>query len=157
MWSGPGCSRRGRSRPSWSSEWPAAGRRRPRVSGTRRRRRPRPRASPTGPGTTPGASTSTCCCGGCASIRTSRPSWTGRSVPLRDHDNRAKPPPCYPPSRRTWRTRAARRRRRANSTLNRQTLYNRLARIGELLGTDLDDPQTVLALSLALRARRHVP
>ncbi|GGZ19306.1 PucR family transcriptional regulator [Streptomyces nitrosporeus] len=39
--------------------------------------------------------------------------------------------------------------------LNRQTLYNRLARIGELLGTDLDDPQTVLALSLALRARRH--
>jgi purine catabolism regulator len=26
-----------------------------------------------------------------------------------------------------------------------------------LLGTDLDDPQTVLALSLALRARRHVP
>ncbi|XQE78943.1 helix-turn-helix domain-containing protein [Streptomyces microflavus] len=35
-----------------------------------------------------------------------------------------------------------------------QTLYNRLARIGELLGTDLDDPQTVLALSLALRARR---
>lgn len=41
--------------------------------------------------------------------------------------------------------------------LNRQTLYNRLARIGELLGTDLDDPQTVLALSLALRARRHVP
>ena len=41
--------------------------------------------------------------------------------------------------------------------LNRQTLYNRLARIGELLGTDLDDPQTVLALSLALRARRLVP
>ena len=41
--------------------------------------------------------------------------------------------------------------------LNRQTLYNRLARIGELLGTDLDDPQTVLALSLALRARRYVP
>ena len=39
--------------------------------------------------------------------------------------------------------------------LNRQTLYNRLARISELLGTDLDDPQTVLALSLALRARRH--
>ncbi|WP_257002789.1 helix-turn-helix domain-containing protein, partial [Streptomyces albidoflavus] len=40
--------------------------------------------------------------------------------------------------------------------LNRQTLYNRLARIAELLGTDLDDPHTVLALSLALRARRHV-
>ena len=29
--------------------------------------------------------------------------------------------------------------------LNRQTLYNRLARISELLGTDLDDPQTVLS------------
>nr|WP_272919204.1 helix-turn-helix domain-containing protein [Streptomyces sp. SID8352] len=36
-------------------------------------------------------------------------------------------------------------------------MYNRLARIGELLGTDLDDPQNVLALSLAPRARRHVP
>ncbi|MEV6104327.1 PucR family transcriptional regulator [Streptomyces sp. NPDC051940] len=40
--------------------------------------------------------------------------------------------------------------------LNRQTLYKRLARISELLGTDLDDPQTVLALTLALRARRHL-
>ncbi|MFD7766460.1 helix-turn-helix domain-containing protein, partial [Streptomyces sp. NPDC059787] len=39
----------------------------------------------------------------------------------------------------------------------RQTLYNRLARIGELLTTDLDDPHTALALNLALRARRHVP
>ncbi|WP_030675544.1 PucR family transcriptional regulator ligand-binding domain-containing protein [Streptomyces rimosus] len=39
--------------------------------------------------------------------------------------------------------------------VNRQTLYDRLARIAQLLGTDLDDPQTVLGLRLALRARRH--
>ncbi|MEH6379914.1 helix-turn-helix domain-containing protein, partial [Streptomyces sp. KLMMK] len=39
--------------------------------------------------------------------------------------------------------------------LNRQTLYDRLARIGRLLGADLEDPETVLSLSLALRARRH--
>ncbi|EDX25705.1 hypothetical protein SSAG_05321 [Streptomyces sp. Mg1] len=47
------------------------------------------------------------------------------------------------------------RRRARELHLNRQTLYNRLARIAELLGTDLDDPETVLSLSLALRARRH--
>ncbi|MFI9204634.1 PucR family transcriptional regulator [Streptomyces sp. NPDC053048] len=40
--------------------------------------------------------------------------------------------------------------------LNRQTLYDRLGRIGRLLGTDLEDPEAVLALGLALRARRHV-
>ncbi|MFI9025142.1 PucR family transcriptional regulator [Streptomyces sp. NPDC053560] len=39
--------------------------------------------------------------------------------------------------------------------VNRQTLYDRLARISQLLGTDLDDPQTVLGLRLALHARRH--
>ncbi|MFD8998361.1 PucR family transcriptional regulator [Streptomyces abikoensis] len=40
--------------------------------------------------------------------------------------------------------------------VNRQTLYDRLGRIGRLLGVDLEDPETALALGLALRARRHV-
>ncbi|MEV7342568.1 PucR family transcriptional regulator [Streptomyces sp. NPDC093544] len=75
--------------------------------------------------------------------------------PLRDHDNRSKPPLL--PTLETYLTHAGRKAETARELhLNRQTLYNRLARIGELLGTDLDDPQTVLALSLALRARRHV-
>ncbi|MEV0227074.1 PucR family transcriptional regulator [Streptomyces sp. NPDC050704] len=76
--------------------------------------------------------------------------------PLRDHDNRAKPPLL--PTLETYLAHAGRKAETARELhLNRQTLYNRLARIGELLGTDLDDPQTVLALSLALRARRLVP
>ncbi|BBC37629.1 Transcriptional regulator [Streptomyces graminofaciens] len=76
--------------------------------------------------------------------------------PLRDHDNRAKPPLL--PTLETYLAHAGRKAETARELhLNRQTLYNRLARIGELLGMDLDDPQTVLALSLALRARRHVP
>ncbi|KAB1150442.1 PucR family transcriptional regulator [Streptomyces luteolifulvus] len=76
--------------------------------------------------------------------------------PLRDHDNRSKPPLL--PTLQTYLAHAGRKAETARELhLNRQTLYNRLARIGELLGTDLDDPQTVLALSLALRARRHVP
>ncbi|MCW2954719.1 MAG: transcriptional regulator, PucR family [Conexibacter sp.] len=37
--------------------------------------------------------------------------------------------------------------------LNRQALYNRLARIEELLGVDLSDPDQLLTLQLALRAR----
>ncbi|MER5474268.1 PucR family transcriptional regulator [Streptomyces sp. NPDC002935] len=75
--------------------------------------------------------------------------------PLRDHDNRSKPPLL--PTLQTYLAHAGRKAETARELhLNRQTLYNRLARIGELLGTDLDDPQTVLALSLALRARRHV-
>ncbi|KNB49614.1 PucR family transcriptional regulator [Streptomyces caatingaensis] len=42
--------------------------------------------------------------------------------------------------------------------VNRQTLYDRLARISALLGADLDDPDTRLSLSLALRARhRRLP
>ncbi|GAA2919421.1 PucR family transcriptional regulator [Streptomyces thioluteus] len=40
--------------------------------------------------------------------------------------------------------------------VNRQTLYDRLARVGSLLGVDLDDPDARLALGLALRARRVV-
>jgi PucR family transcriptional regulator, purine catabolism regulatory protein len=76
--------------------------------------------------------------------------------PLRDHDHRSKPPLL--PTLETYLAHAGRKAETARELhLNRQTLYNRLARIGELLGTDIDDPQTVLALSLALRARRHVP
>ncbi|MGW0997559.1 PucR family transcriptional regulator [Streptomyces sp. NPDC002520] len=76
--------------------------------------------------------------------------------PLRDHDHRSKPPLL--PTLETYLAHAGRKAETARELhLNRQTLYNRLARISELLGTDLDDPQTVLALSLALRARRHVP
>ncbi|MDG5804820.1 PucR family transcriptional regulator [Streptomyces ossamyceticus] len=76
--------------------------------------------------------------------------------PLLDHDSRSRPPLL--PTLRTYLAHAGRKAETARELhLNRQTLYNRLARIGELLGTDLDDPQTVLALSLALRARRHVP
>ncbi|MFI6935211.1 PucR family transcriptional regulator [Streptomyces sp. NPDC050287] len=76
--------------------------------------------------------------------------------PVRDHDHRSKPPLL--PTLETYLAHAGRKAETARELhLNRQTLYNRLARIGELLGTDLDDPQTVLALSLALRARRLVP
>ncbi|MFH9677490.1 PucR family transcriptional regulator [Streptomyces sp. NPDC017405] len=75
--------------------------------------------------------------------------------PLRAHDQRSRPPLL--PTLETYLAHAGRKAETARELhLNRQTLYNRLARIGELLGTDLDDPQTVLALSLALRARRHV-
>ncbi|MEU0674051.1 PucR family transcriptional regulator [Streptomyces sp. NPDC006172] len=76
--------------------------------------------------------------------------------PVREHDRRSKPPLL--PTLETYLAHAGRKAETARELhLNRQTLYNRLARIGELLGSDLDDPQTVLALSLALRARRHVP
>ncbi|MFF6993894.1 PucR family transcriptional regulator [Streptomyces sp. NPDC008313] len=75
--------------------------------------------------------------------------------PLLEHDSRSRPPLL--PTLQTYLAHAGRKAETARELhLNRQTLYNRLARIGELLGTDLDDPQTVLALSLALRARRHV-
>jgi purine catabolism regulator len=71
-----------------------------------------------------------------------------------DHDRRSRPPLL--PTLETYLAHAGRKAETARELhLNRQTLYNRLARIGELLGTDLDDPQTVLTLSLALRARRH--
>ncbi|MET7621259.1 PucR family transcriptional regulator [Streptomyces sp. NPDC005408] len=75
--------------------------------------------------------------------------------PLREHDASSRPPLL--PTLQTYLAHAGRKAETARELhLNRQTLYNRLARISELLGTDLDDPQTVLALSLALRARRHV-
>ncbi|MPY62671.1 PucR family transcriptional regulator [Streptomyces spongiae] len=76
--------------------------------------------------------------------------------PLLDHDARSKPPLL--PTLECYLAHTGRKAETARELhLNRQTLYNRLARIGELLGTDLDDPQTVLTLSLALRAQRHVP
>ncbi|MFF8293817.1 PucR family transcriptional regulator [Streptomyces sp. NPDC016309] len=76
--------------------------------------------------------------------------------PLREHDRTSRPPLL--PTLETYLAHAGRKAETARELhLNRQTLYNRLARIGDLLGTDLDDPQTVLALSLALRARRHTP
>ncbi|MGA5127555.1 PucR family transcriptional regulator [Streptomyces pseudogriseolus] len=76
--------------------------------------------------------------------------------PVLAHDRRSRP--ALLPTLETYLAHAGRKAETARELhLNRQTLYNRLARIGELLGTDLDDPQTVLTLSLALRARRHVP
>ncbi|MFF8847787.1 PucR family transcriptional regulator [Streptomyces sp. NPDC015127] len=76
--------------------------------------------------------------------------------PLRAHDAASRPPLL--PTLETYLAHAGRKAETARELhLNRQTLYNRLARIGELLGTDLDDPETVLSLSLALRARRHAP
>ncbi|MFF3752837.1 PucR family transcriptional regulator [Streptomyces sp. NPDC002018] len=74
--------------------------------------------------------------------------------PLRAHDRASRP--ALLPTLEVYLDHAGRKAETARELhLNRQTLYNRLARIAELLGTDLDDPQTVLALSLALRARRH--
>ncbi|MFG3283461.1 PucR family transcriptional regulator [Streptomyces sp. NPDC048111] len=74
--------------------------------------------------------------------------------PLQAHDRASRP--ALLPTLETYLAHAGRKAETARELhLNRQTLYNRLARIADLLGTDLDDPQTVLALSLALRARRH--
>ncbi|WP_329212568.1 PucR family transcriptional regulator [Streptomyces sp. NBC_00683] len=84
-------------------------------------------------------------------------SFVDRTIgPLREHDRTSRPPLL--PTLEAYIDHAGRKAEAARELhLNRQTLYNRLARIGELLGADLDDPQTVLALSLALRARRHTP
>ncbi|MFJ5553040.1 PucR family transcriptional regulator [Streptomyces sp. NPDC093225] len=74
---------------------------------------------------------------------------------LQAHDTTSRPPLL--PTLETYLAHAGRKAETARELhLNRQTLYNRLARISELLGTDLDDPETVLSLSLALRARRHL-
>ncbi|MFF4244961.1 PucR family transcriptional regulator [Streptomyces sp. NPDC001822] len=82
-------------------------------------------------------------------------SFVDRAIgPLREHDRTSRP--ALLPTLEAYLAHAGRKAEAARDLhLNRQTLYNRLARIGELLGTDLDDPQAVLALSLALRARRH--
>ncbi len=97
---------------SWWSGSRAAGRPPERDCDTPRRRRPPRRASMTGPGTTPGGSISTCCCGGCGTIRTWRRSWTGRSARCATTTAR-RAHRCYPPWSRISSTRAARPRRRA--------------------------------------------
>ncbi|MFG2136999.1 PucR family transcriptional regulator [Streptomyces sp. NPDC048650] len=74
--------------------------------------------------------------------------------PLLSHDRTARQPLL--PTLEAYLASAGRKAETARDlNVNRQTLYDRLARIGQLLGTDLDDPQTVLGLRLALRARRH--
>ncbi|MGW1077035.1 PucR family transcriptional regulator [Streptomyces sp. NPDC002537] len=75
--------------------------------------------------------------------------------PLVAHDRTARP--VLLPTLETYLAHAGRKAETARALhLNRQTLYDRLARIARLLGTDLEDPQTTLSLNLALRARRHV-
>ncbi|AQA11107.1 PucR family transcriptional regulator [Streptomyces malaysiensis] len=75
--------------------------------------------------------------------------------PLLAHDRTARPP--LVPTLETYLRHAGRKAETARSLhLNRQTLYDRLARISRLLGSDLEDPRTVLALGVALQARRHV-
>ncbi|REK86132.1 PucR family transcriptional regulator, partial [Streptomyces inhibens] len=74
--------------------------------------------------------------------------------PLLAHDRSARQPLL--PTLEAYLASAGRKAETARDlNVNRQTLYDRLARIAQLLGTDLDDPQTVLGLRLALRARRH--
>jgi purine catabolism regulator len=74
--------------------------------------------------------------------------------PLLSHDRTARPPLL--PTLETYLAHSGRKAETARELhLNRQTLYDRLARISQLLATDLDDPQSVLTLNLALQARRH--
>ncbi|ARF54647.1 PucR family transcriptional regulator [Streptomyces gilvosporeus] len=74
--------------------------------------------------------------------------------PLLAHDRGARQPLL--PTLEAYLASAGRKAETARDlNVNRQTLYDRLARIAQLLGTDLEDPQTVLGLRLALRARRH--
>jgi purine catabolism regulator len=40
--------------------------------------------------------------------------------------------------------------------LNRQALYDRIARLEQVLDIDTGDPQMLLELQLALQARRHL-
>ncbi|WP_435243908.1 PucR family transcriptional regulator [Streptomyces cucumeris] len=75
--------------------------------------------------------------------------------PLLAHDRTARPP--LVPTLEVYLRHAGRKAETARALhLNRQTLYDRLARISRLLGSDLEDPRTVLALGVALQARRHV-
>jgi PucR family transcriptional regulator, purine catabolism regulatory protein len=75
--------------------------------------------------------------------------------PLLAHDRTARTP--LVPTLEVYLRHAGRKAETARALhLNRQTLYDRLARIARLLGSDLEDPQTVLALGVALQARRHV-
>ncbi|MFE6688113.1 PucR family transcriptional regulator [Streptomyces sp. NPDC057743] len=74
--------------------------------------------------------------------------------PLLAHDRTARQPLL--PTLEAYLASAGRKAETARDlNVNRQTLYDRLAKIAQLLGTDLDDPGTVLGLRLALRARRH--
>ncbi|MEU6085151.1 PucR family transcriptional regulator [Streptomyces sp. NPDC047108] len=76
--------------------------------------------------------------------------------PLIAHDRTARPPLL--PTLEAYLAHAGNKAETARELhLNRQTLYDRLARISQLLVTDLDDPQAVLTLNLALQARRHAP
>ncbi|MER0243477.1 PucR family transcriptional regulator [Streptomyces sp. HSW2009] len=76
--------------------------------------------------------------------------------PLLSHDRTARPPLL--PTLEAYLAHAGRKAETARELhVNRQTLYDRLARIARLLGSDLDEPRTVLALGLALQARRHLP
>ncbi|MFG2192496.1 PucR family transcriptional regulator [Streptomyces sp. NPDC048639] len=76
--------------------------------------------------------------------------------PLIAHDRTARPPLL--PTLEAYLAHAGNKAETARELhLNRQTLYDRLARISHLLITDLDDPQAVLTLNLALQARRHAP
>ncbi|MEV6314808.1 PucR family transcriptional regulator [Streptomyces sp. NPDC051776] len=76
--------------------------------------------------------------------------------PLIAHDRTARPPLL--PTLEAYLAHAGNKAETARELhLNRQTLYDRLARISHLLVTDLDDPQAVLTLNLALQARRHAP
>ncbi|MEV4743422.1 PucR family transcriptional regulator [Streptomyces sp. NPDC049555] len=74
--------------------------------------------------------------------------------PLLAHDSTARP--VLLPTLEAYLAHAGRKAETARELhVNRQTLYDRLARIARLLGADLDAPHTVLSLSLALRARHH--
>lgn len=81
--------------------------------------------------------------------------FVGRALgPLLAHDRAARQPLL--PTLEAYLASAGRKAETSRDlNVNRQTLYDRLARISQLLGTDLDDPQTVLGLRLALHARRH--
>ncbi|MEU8350112.1 PucR family transcriptional regulator [Streptomyces sp. NPDC048845] len=73
--------------------------------------------------------------------------------PLLAHDRGSRP--ALLPTLEAYLAHAGRKAETARELhLNRQTLYDRLARIAQLLAADLDDPQTVLGLNLALQARR---
>lgn len=74
--------------------------------------------------------------------------------PLLSHDRAARQPLL--PTLERYLEHACRKAETARAVgINRQTLYDRLARIARLLGVDLDDQQATLGLRLALRARRH--
>ncbi|MBZ4323514.1 PucR family transcriptional regulator, partial [Streptomyces huiliensis] len=84
------------------------------------------------------------------------PAFVDRVIgPLLTHDTTARTPLL--PTLETYLRHAGRKAETARELhVNRQTLYDRLARIAGLLGTDPDDPDSRLALGVALRGRRLV-